>query len=314
MRFHRLAKWIGLTALALGAQACVVRDTTPVNNGYGYGYGYGPSYQASVSVGTPSPYYVSSMPPEPLYEAMSASPGYGYVWIDGYWHWNGYEWVWVSGRWEHQQEGYVYVQPYYDYSGGQYVYTPGYWAPHDRVPQGWQVRDHRDGRPPVVAPPSGWHNTQPVSQPPSGPVRTGPPTYTGPNQPGGGYRPPPGQHPNPIGPGTPEPPRPTRPGMNPNPVAPPSPQPGTYQPGPVGPGHPVREPSPQPYQPGPVGGHPVREPVGPTAPPEPPRPTRPISPPAPVILSTHMLGFPGMNLPMWRAKIRVAVSNSPPAE
>ena len=72
-----------------------------------------------MSVGTPSPYYVSSMPPEPLYEQMSASPGYGYVWIDGYWHWNGYEWTWVSGRWERQQEGYVYVQPYYDYTGGR---------------------------------------------------------------------------------------------------------------------------------------------------------------------------------------------------
>ena len=148
--------------------------TPPVNNGYGYGYGQ-PAYQASVSVGTPSPYYVSSMPPEPLYEQMTASPGYGYVWIDGYWHWNGYEWTWVSGRWERQQEGYVYVQPYYDYVGGSYVYTPGYWSRPDRVPSGWQVRDHRDGRPSVVAPPPGWHTPPPAGgwqHPNSGTVGT----------------------------------------------------------------------------------------------------------------------------------------------
>ena len=154
MRFQRVAQLFGAAVLGFAAQACVVRDTTPVNSGYGYGYNQ-PAYQASVTVGTPSPYYVSSMPPEPLYETMTASPGYGYVWIDGYWHWNGYEWTWVSGRWERQQEGYVYVQPYYDYVGGSYVYTPGYWSRPDRVPSGWQVRDHRDGRPAVVQPAAG---------------------------------------------------------------------------------------------------------------------------------------------------------------
>src|SRR3569623_1058963 len=198
MRFNRLAQWIGCAVLGFAAQACVVRDNTPVNSGYGYGYGPQASYQASVSVGTPSPYYVSSMPPEPLYEAMTASPGYGYVWIDGYWHWNGYEWTWVSGRRERQQEGYVYVQPYYDYTGGQYVYTPGYWSRPDRVPSGWQVRDHRDGRPPIVAPPAGWHTPPPQGgwHPQPQPTRPGATTVGGPvmqPQPTGGrdvnYRP-----------------------------------------------------------------------------------------------------------------------------
>jgi hypothetical protein len=212
MRLHRVAQWIGGAGLAFALQACVVEPTTPVNPGYGYGYASGPSYQAqaSVSVGTPSPYTVSSMPPEPLYESMSASPGYGYAWIDGYWHWNSYEWVWVSGRWERSQEGYVYVEPYYDNSGGAYVYTPGYWAPHDRVPHGWQVRDHRDGRPAVVAPPSGWHNSNPPARPGAG--------Y------GGGYRPPPGN-------GYPQP------GVRPT---------NTYQPGrPIGPQRPTN-PYPEP--------------------------------------------------------------------
>src|SRR4051812_26426803 len=155
MQMRLLARWMGSGGLVLGLQACVVHDTPPVNPGYGYGYG-SPGYASgNVSVGQPSPYYVESMPPEPLYEQMSSSPGDGSVWIDGYWHWNGYEWVWVNGRWEQQQAGYVYVEPNYDYVGERFIYTPGYWSQPDRIPRGWNVRDHRDGRPTVVAPPAG---------------------------------------------------------------------------------------------------------------------------------------------------------------
>ena len=161
-RLHELrARWIagiGGLGLLLGLEACVVHDTAPVNSGYNEAYGYGgvrgnATASASLSVGEPSPYTVSGMPPEPLYEQMSDSPGDGSVWIDGYWHWNGYEWMWVNGRWEREQPGYVYVEPNYDYQGEQYVYTPGYWSQPERVPRGWNVRDHRDGRPRRVAPP-----------------------------------------------------------------------------------------------------------------------------------------------------------------
>lgn len=166
MQMRPLARWLGSAALVVGLgglPACVVHDTAPVNPGYGYGdgYGYGPQRfgpaagdaSGGVSVGEPTPYTVSGMPPEPLYEQISTSPGDGFVWIDGYWHWNGYEWVWVNGRWERDQAGYVYVEPNYDYVGDQYVYTPGYWSQPQRVPRGWHVRDHRDGRPAIVAPP-----------------------------------------------------------------------------------------------------------------------------------------------------------------
>jgi hypothetical protein len=150
-------------ALAFAVPSCVVHDTQPVNPGYGYGYSSQAHGSANVTVGEPSPYYVSGMPPEPLYEQMSDSPGDGSVWIDGYWHWNGYEWVWVNGRWEREQAGYVYVEPNYDYVGEQYVYTPGYWSQPERVPRGWNIRDHRDGRPTRVAPPAGSVGFRPVA-------------------------------------------------------------------------------------------------------------------------------------------------------
>jgi hypothetical protein len=153
---------VGCAGLLWAASACVVGDTRTVNAGYGYGYASA-SASAGVGVGEPSTATVSSLPPEPLYEQMTVSPGFGYVWIDGYWHWNSYEWVWVSGRWVREQgAAYVYVQPSYDYASGAYVYRPGYWASRDRVPTGWNVRDHRDGRPAVVAPPPAAMQPPPV--------------------------------------------------------------------------------------------------------------------------------------------------------
>jgi len=171
-------------AAALLIVGCATHDTMPPLLGYG---GYG-SMPAQMSVSEPSPYTVESMPPDPLYEQMSASPGPGWVWIDGYWHWDGAEWVWVPGRWEHQQDGYVYVQPDYDYAGDRYVYTPGYWALPGRIPRGWAViRDHRTGRPPTASPPvhqGGQGTVTPVRSP--GPTRVSVPLPPGNGTTGGG--------------------------------------------------------------------------------------------------------------------------------
>src|SRR5689334_2554888 len=109
-----VARWLGVAGIGLATPACVVHETRAVNAGYGYSYAA--TYEPRAGAGDPSPYSVSSMPPEPLYEQMTSSPGLGHVWIDGYWHWNGYEWVWVGGRWEREPVGRVYVQPLYDYA------------------------------------------------------------------------------------------------------------------------------------------------------------------------------------------------------
>jgi YXWGXW repeat-containing protein len=263
MRNRRLVSLFGCAALAAMTGACVVR-TTPATT-YGYGYSsQGHSYvSAGIAVNTPSTYYVASEPPAPLYETMSSSPGYGFVWIDGYWHWNGAEWIWVSGRWVQEMSGYVYISPYYDYYDGRYVYHSGYWSRPDRVPSGVIVRDHRDGRPAtgyrpneVVPVHRGGGTTVPVHpQPPSRP-----PVVVRPNGPGNptdNYRPPPAVRPPPRGsigvdPGAVN-------GRPPNPPTPPPRQ--TFQP-------------PAPQQP------PPRSTFQPPAPQQPP-PRSTFQPPAP---------------------------------
>jgi hypothetical protein len=105
-----------------------------------------------VAVDTGATYTVQNYPPEPLYEEVTVSPGYGYVWVDGYWHWNGHDWAWAGGRWVRERPGYIYVAPYYDYYGGRYVYRSGYWSHRDRLPSHVRVHSYRDGRPSVYVP------------------------------------------------------------------------------------------------------------------------------------------------------------------
>src|SRR5687768_6103403 len=90
---------IGVAGMASLASGCVVRarGTTSAH------------VQGSAHVDTGSVVYVNAYPPEPQYEVVTASPGAGYVWIDGYWDWRGGSWVWVNGHWQAERVGYVYI-------------------------------------------------------------------------------------------------------------------------------------------------------------------------------------------------------------
>jgi hypothetical protein len=65
--------------------------------------------------------YVQTAPPAPVYETVPARPGPGYVWVGGYYRWNGstYVWTrghyvrhagaWCGGHWRHGRRGYYWV-------------------------------------------------------------------------------------------------------------------------------------------------------------------------------------------------------------
>ncbi|HTE50569.1 MAG TPA: hypothetical protein VK698_06860 [Kofleriaceae bacterium] len=142
---------IGLAGAALLASGCVVRAYSTPATATVYTEG-SVHTSGAVAVDSSETYTVNNYPPEPLYEEVSVSPGYGYVWIDGYWNWNGYDWAWSSGRWVRERQGYVYVAPYYDHLSGGYVYRGGYWSRRDRLPRSYVLRERRDGRPSVYLP------------------------------------------------------------------------------------------------------------------------------------------------------------------
>ncbi len=77
----------------------------------------------------PEEVQATTEPPDPVYEEQTDVPGPGYVWIGGYWGWNGVDWNWYWGRWDRPPEGRIYIQPYYERVGGRVVYVHGYWGP-----------------------------------------------------------------------------------------------------------------------------------------------------------------------------------------
>jgi hypothetical protein len=94
---------------------------------------------------SPEPQYVivREAPPPVLIERRPPMPGQGYIWIDGYQHWNGQRYEWHRGEWArppHAQA--VWVAPRYEKHDQGYRYIPGQWRdePQERP------RDDRDRR------------------------------------------------------------------------------------------------------------------------------------------------------------------------
>jgi hypothetical protein len=62
-----------------------------------------PAAQAGVNVNLD----IGIPPPEPQYEPVPVARE-GYVWIQGFWGWDGHRHVWHEGRWEPERRGYIY--------------------------------------------------------------------------------------------------------------------------------------------------------------------------------------------------------------
>jgi hypothetical protein len=71
--------------------------------------------------------YIRVAPPAVRVEKRPPAPRRGYVWVGGYYRWNGNRYIWIPGRW---------VAP--PRAGA--VWIPGRWV---RVNQGWYWVDGR---------------------------------------------------------------------------------------------------------------------------------------------------------------------------
>jgi hypothetical protein len=82
----------------------------------------------------PAPGYVvvPAPPPPVIVEPRPLPPSRSYIWVDGYWHWDGGRYAWHRGYWTAPPRGYSrWVPPHYEPHGREYHYTPGHWD-HDR--------------------------------------------------------------------------------------------------------------------------------------------------------------------------------------
>ena len=76
---------------------------------------------------------VSSAPPaEKAESARPEAPGFGYIWVDGYWDYLDGTYVWRDGRWVKGKPDYEYVRARYEYNGKSWIFHRPHWKrrPH----------------------------------------------------------------------------------------------------------------------------------------------------------------------------------------
>ncbi|WP_459851879.1 YXWGXW repeat-containing protein [Humidesulfovibrio idahonensis] len=76
-------------------------------------------------------------PPPPRVEVIHEGRP-GFVWIEGFWYWDGHKHRWSKGHWEHERPGHHWVAPRWEPRGDRHHYEPGRWEPDLRD------RDDRD--------------------------------------------------------------------------------------------------------------------------------------------------------------------------
>ncbi|HWB26072.1 MAG TPA: YXWGXW repeat-containing protein [Chitinophagaceae bacterium] len=73
--------------------------------------------------------YVTAQPEEVVY-TRPASPGDGYVWIEGDWYWYGGRYVHREGHWARPRQGRTWVKGHWNHSQRGYHWQKGHWDRH----------------------------------------------------------------------------------------------------------------------------------------------------------------------------------------
>lgn len=74
----------------------------------------------------PSRYTVTEQPAVPVYQ-RPASPGVGYVWVDGDWYWSGGRYTYRNGYWARPRGHRVWTTGTWVRSGRGYYWRKGHW-------------------------------------------------------------------------------------------------------------------------------------------------------------------------------------------
>ena len=69
----------------------------------------------------------SAPPPEKAEGTRPAAPGYGYIWVGGYWDYLDGNYIWTDGRWVQGKPDYEYVRARYEYDGKAWVFHRPHW-------------------------------------------------------------------------------------------------------------------------------------------------------------------------------------------
>jgi hypothetical protein len=114
MKLRRASMWVSAGVVVLGLLGCSVSVRR--------------SHRPTVYEDEPQYVIVREAPPPIVRERRPPPPSRGYIWIDGYWNWDGHRYVWEPGHWAAPPHGRaVWVAPRYERHGDGYRYLPGRW-------------------------------------------------------------------------------------------------------------------------------------------------------------------------------------------
>ena len=69
-------------------------------------------------------------PPELLVYEQPICPGDGYLWMPGYWAWDGNDYYWVPGTWVMPpQVGFLWTPGYWGWGDNGFFFNDGFWGP-----------------------------------------------------------------------------------------------------------------------------------------------------------------------------------------
>jgi hypothetical protein len=99
-------------ALLLASSGCAaISSSSQTNN---------PASQIDVQV-------ADAPPPDKTETDKPASPGFGYIWVTGYWDYLDGNYIWRNGRWVQAKPDYEYVRARYDHTNGGWVFHRPHW-------------------------------------------------------------------------------------------------------------------------------------------------------------------------------------------
>jgi len=76
----------------------------------------------------PAEVTVQAAPPPAMPEVEPAAPPGDYVWLKGYWHWNGGTWAWIRGHHARRRADRHWVEARYAHGPRGWVYVGPHWA------------------------------------------------------------------------------------------------------------------------------------------------------------------------------------------
>ncbi|WMW79346.1 YXWGXW repeat-containing protein [Undibacterium cyanobacteriorum] len=106
--------------------ACTVMTPAPVYYRGNTQYPPPANYPAGSEVNVQA-VQTETAPPPPMQEVITVAPAPGYLWVNGFWYWEGGRHVWRAGYWAPPRVGFTWFPHRWERVGVHWHFRPGHW-------------------------------------------------------------------------------------------------------------------------------------------------------------------------------------------